>query len=219
MNAQAVYTRLLARYGPQAWWPAKHPFEMMVGAVLVQNTAWRNAARAIDRLRSADCLTPPAMAALGVADLQSLIRPSGTFRVKARRLHHLAAALNQVGGCQALQAMPTTAARRFLLGINGIGEETADAILVYALDRPAFVVDAYARRLLRRFSGRPASDEELRRRMQRAFPTCGDLGELHALIVVHGKQHCRRRPLCEHCPLTSDCASSRVTAGSRGSGQ
>lgn len=108
-----------------------------------------------------------------------------------------------------LRAMPTRAARHFLLSISGIGAETADAILVYALDRPAFVVDAYARRLWQRLSGRMESDQDLRRQVLAACPDSKTLGELHALIVAHGKRHCRPKPLCEGCPLLGVCFTGR----------
>ncbi len=215
MNPRLLHDRLLARYGPQAWWPAEDAFEVIAGAVLVQNTAWDNAARAVAALRAGDHLTPDRLVALSVGQLQRLIRPSGTYRVKARRLKNLALALVGIGGVAGLEGMSTTTARRFLLAVNGVGAETADAILVYALHRPAFVVDAYARRLWRRLTGSEAADDLLRAGAENTLRTSAALGELHALIVAHGKQHCRRQPRCAGCVLRGDCLRGQVSADSR----
>jgi len=211
MDAGRLYRRLLQHYGPQDWWPAEHPFEVMVGAVLVQNTTWTNAERAVARLREARCLSLEWLAELSDADLAELIRASGTFRVKATRLKNLATALRDGGGLDALDVMSTEDARRFLLRISGVGAETADAILVYALGRPAFVVDAYARRLMQRLTGHQPSDERLRGETTAALPDSAALGELHALIVAHGKLHCGSQPRCNGCPLAAVCTTAEKT--------
>ena len=211
-----LYAALLAQYGPQGWWPADNTFEVMVGAVLVQNTAWSNAAAALAQLRSAHCLTPARLAAIGTNQLEALVHPSGTFRVKAKRLQNLARALETLGGVERLEGMTTAEARRFLLGVNGVGAETADAILVYGLARPAFVIDGYARRLVARLVGHPVADGALRASVESAFTEPEALGELHALIVAHGKQHCRTQPRCHDCMLQQQCATGEpVPAGSQ----
>ena len=168
------------------------------------------------RLRAANCLTPPRLATIATDQLEALIHSSGTFRVKARRLKNLARALKSAGGVERLAQLTTPEARRFLLAVNGIGAETADVILVYGLARPAFVIDAYTRRMLARLVGHPVMDSELRASMQRALPEADALGELHALIVAHGKQQCRRQPRCPGCILQEQCATGRpVSSGSR----
>lgn len=210
MDPRTLYDLLLEYYGRQAWWPAEHPFEMMVGAVLVQNTAWTNAARAIAQLKAAQVLAPEPLATLGDTELQALIRPSGTFRIKAQRLKNLATALMELGGLDRLEDMSSATARVFLMSINGIGAETADAILVYGLHRPAFVVDAYARRLGQRITGQAHADQSLRELMHSAFSDSAAFGELHALIVAHGKRHCGARPVCRDCPLLSGCVTGRL---------
>jgi endonuclease-3 related protein len=215
VDPQRLHDVLLARYGRQGWWPAEDAFEVMAGAVLVQNTAWHNAARAVAALRAGDYLTPDRLVALRVGQLQRLIRPSGTYRVKARRLKNLARALRGIGGVAGLEGMTTTGARRFLLAVDGVGAETADAILVYALHRPAFVVDAYARRLWRRLTGGEVADSALRLGVEKALPTSAALGELHALVVAHGKQHCGQRPRCAGCVLRAHCVTGQASVDNR----
>lgn len=215
---RTVLNRLASAYGPQQWWPARDPFEMMVGALLVQRTTWRNAERAIASLRGDCALAPGALAALPVSELEALIRTAGTFRTKAVRLKALARWYIDAGGREALAARRTGELRSELLGLPGIGPETADDILVYAFARPVFVVDAYARRILSRYGWAKGDEpyESLSDAVARAIgPNAALLGELHALLVEHGKRHCRPTPRCAGCPLAAQCrtATGRGTGG------
>jgi len=203
-----LFQRLLQTYGPQHWWPGDTPFEIMVGAVLTQNTAWTNVEKAIDRLKAADVLDARAIANRPPEKLAELIRPAGYFNVKARRLQSLCRFLLESGGITALEGQPTEALRRQLLAVHGVGPETADDILVYAFERPVFVVDAYTRRLGERLQLLHGGEgyEEIRNAFETAFgPDTRTLNELHALIVHHAKYFCRKRPLCGECCLADDC--------------
>jgi endonuclease-3 related protein len=195
-------------YGPQGWWPGGgEPFDVMLGAILVQRTTWVNAGRALDRLSEAGILDWSALRGLTSSTLEELIKPCGFYRTKAGRLRKLAEFVSASGGTGALGRLGTDALRERLLRLEGIGPETADAILLYAFDRPVFVVDAYARRLYSRLCGEaaPAADAELKRTVETAVQDTGDLNDLHALIVEHGKRHCRSSPLCAGCCLGSIC--------------
>ncbi len=203
---KTVYRRLEARFGPQHWWPAETPFEVMVGAVLTQNTNWQNVSRAIENLRDAGLLEPHALLAVEEEQLSELIRPAGYFRVKARRLRNLVAWLVQRhdGDLEAAFAGATDAVREELLSINGVGPETADSILLYAGGHPIFVVDAYTARVLTRHGWiEPEADyrrlqEYFHDHLEREVPL---YNEYHALLVRLGKEYCRKRPKCDGCPL------------------
>lgn len=199
---------LLAFYGPQDWWPATTRFEVLVGAVLTQNTAWTNVEKAIANLKAAGLLDAQALLALPEADLGQIIRPAGTYNVKAKRLQALCRWFVEQGGFEGLDTWSTPFLRAALLGVHGVGRETADAMLLYAFDRPVFVVDAYARRILGRLGlieGEP-DYETLRASVEDAAPGDTDwFNELHALLVTHGKVHCRPRPRCAGCPLAAVC--------------
>ncbi|MDQ3927875.1 MAG: hypothetical protein M3328_01880, partial [Chloroflexota bacterium] len=208
----AIYRTLLAHYGPQHWWPTLtgSRWEVMLGAVLVQRTTWRNAARALANLASAlgsAGLSDPAKL-LSIPDetLGDLVRPAGHFSRKPRTLKLLARTVLELGGVDALSTSSesTASLRNLLLGTWGIGPETADAILLYALERPVFVADAYALRLASRWGllAPTASYDEVQRTFSEDLPKDLDLfKEYHALIVEHGKQLCRPVPLCDLCPL------------------
>ena len=209
-----LYDRLHRRYGPQRWWPARSRFEVVVGAILTQNAAWRNAERAIGRLRAAGVLDLRGVLALSSARLPRLIRPSGTFRVKARRLRAFArhVARRHRGRLGRFLALPLPALRAELRGIAGIGPETADAIALYAAGRPIFVVDAYTRRILARHRLVPPDADYAT--VQTLFMAHlphdpGLFNEFHALLVRAGKEHCRTRPRCEGCPLRFDLRGRR----------
>lgn len=209
-----LYMALDARYGPQDWWPARSRFEVAVGAVLTQHTAWTGVARAIGNLHAARRLGPRRLRQLSLPRLGRLIRPAGTWRLKARRLRALAVFfLERAGGrLERLRGAPLETLRTELLAVPGIGPETADAILLYALDRPVFVADAYTRRVLSRHRMVPADIgyEALRRYLETHLP--GDpalFNELHALLVAVAKSHCRARPRCEGCPLRFDLRGRR----------
>lgn len=210
VELQRTYRRLLRGFGRQHWWPARSPFEVMVGAILTQNTAWTNVERAIARLEAADLLEPAAMLATPAAVLAEAIRPAGYYNVKAERLHGYCRAYLAEGGLEALRRRETADLREWLLGIRGVGRETADAILLYAFERPIFVVDAYARRVFARLGwlGGGEHYDRLREAVEQALPGPAPVyNELHALLVELGKRHCRPRPRCAGCPLAAACPS------------
>lgn len=215
----AVYAALLSRYGERHWWPAETPFEVVVGAILTQNTAWSNVERAVAALKHAGVLSAAGVARLPIEELQALIRPAGFFRQKAQRLQTLACHLLQhyQGEVQPWLAGDLAATRRELLAFSGIGPETADSILLYAGSRPSFVVDAYTRRLFSRL-GLLQGDEGydvVRGWFMAHLPHAVALfNEYHALIVEHCKTRCRKaKPLCQDCPLQPQCpATSRLLA-------
>ena len=207
----AVYRQLFAAYGPQHWWPAQTPFEVMVGAVLTQNTAWSNVERAIANLRARDRLDAHRIVAARRDHLAGWLRPSGYFNIKAARLKNFCRWYLDSGGFEALARLETGTLRAALLEVNGIGHETADDILLYAFDRPVFVIDAYTRRLFARLA-LCAGDEPydaLRQTIERRLgPDVGLYQEYHALIVRHAKDHCRVRPACEGCVLRAACPAA-----------
>jgi endonuclease-3 related protein len=201
------YDALSAAYGPQGWWPGRTRFEVIVGTILVQNTSWRNAALAISELRRARLLAPAAIERVSFALLARLLRSSGYFRQKAGKLKAFVRFLGEAyqGSLTRMFRAPTAVLREQLLGVNGIGPETADAILLYAGEHPVFVVDAYARRMLERhgLTNGGAGYEELRQLFENALPRDPALyNEFHALIVHAGKNFCRaRNPRCSECAL------------------
>lgn len=214
MRFRAVYRKLYRQHGPQHWWPGDTPFEVMVGAVLTQNTAWSNVEKAIANLRAARLLDAAAIIRTSPARLAKLLTPSGYFNVKARRLRSLCAWYVEQGGFDALSQRATPRLRCELLALHGIGPETADDILLYAFGRPVFVIDAYTRRLFKRL-GLIAGDESyeaLRADVERRFVRGDDkvalFNEFHALIVAHTKDICRPRPRCELCCLARTCPST-----------
>jgi endonuclease-3 related protein len=205
-----VYRKLLAAHGPQDWWPGDSRFETMVGAVLTQNTAWVNVERAIRNLKQARALAPEKILAAHPKRLASWLRPSGYFNVKARRLKAMSGWLLEQGGVRALARWPTPALRAGLLSVNGIGPETADDILLYAFERPVFVVDAYTHRIFGRLgiSGGTEDYETMRGLFEGTLAADVALfNEYHALIVAHGKDVCRKRPQCHRCCLAGVCPS------------
>lgn len=203
----AVYRLLRASFGLQHWWPGETPFEVMVGAVLTQNTAWSNVEKAILQLKRARACSHRALLRMPVARLASLIRPAGYFNVKARRLKSLVVFLEKTcgGDLSVLQKRKTGVLRRQLLSVNGVGPETADSILVYALGRRSFVIDAYTKRIFSRHRLLEAEEdyESWRLVFEAALPSQLTLyNDFHAQIVRLGKQFCRpRQPACETCPL------------------
>jgi len=203
----AYFEALFAAYGPQHWWPGQTRFEIIVGAILTQNTSWRNARRAITNLRARKLLSPLAIHKVSASRLSACIRPAGYFRQKSQTLKTFAAFLfrSHRGSLNRLFATPTHLLREQLLGLRGIGPETADCILLYAGKQAVFVVDAYARRILERHGlAQPrATYAELRATFESALPRDQRIfNEFHALIVETGKVHCRKsNPACHACPL------------------
>lgn len=201
-----IYDRLLAAFGPQEWWPGDSPFEIMVGAILVQNTAWKNVEKAIRNLADADLLDPHALARLDAEELQGLIRPAGYYRLKAKRLLHLVrfVADRYDGDLDAMFSVSLGVLREELLSLNGIGPETADSILLYAGGLPTFVVDTYTHRVLARHGwiGYEAGYYEIKDLFESGLEQDASLyNEFHALLVRVGHLHCRKTPKCDECPL------------------
>lgn len=206
---RTVYRLLLAQYGPQHWWPGDSPFEVMVGAILTQNTAWTNVERGLERLCDRIPLQAQAILSLPLDELTDCLRPVGYFNVKSKRLRAFCRAYLEAGGLDGLRALATEVLRRWLLDIHGIGPETADDMLLYAFQRPVFVVDAYTGRIFERLgvlTGNPGY-ETIRRGFETALgKDVHVFNEYHALIVRHGKTICRRtRPLCARCCLRERC--------------
>jgi endonuclease-3 related protein len=208
-----LYRALLGELGPQGWWPARTPFEVAVGAILTQHTAWTGAARAVAALRAGGLLRPHRLAARDVSEVAALVRPAGTYRLKARRLLDFTRWLltrfdGDFGG---MRRAPLGPLRRDLLAVPGLGPETADAILLYAAGRPVFVADAYTRRVLVRHRLLPpgADYETARAFLEAHLPSDPALfNEFHALLVAVGKTHCRTVARCDDCPLRFDLPGS-----------
>ncbi|MHC4712468.1 MAG: endonuclease III domain-containing protein [Planctomycetota bacterium] len=200
------YDALHDRFGPQRWWPGDTPFEVMVGAVLTQNTNWKNVEKAIDNLKKANLLDPRALYAAPRERVAEVIRPAGYFNIKAARLHNLIALVVEKFGAdlEALFAGGVDELREKLLAVRGIGRETADSIVLYAARKPTFVVDAYTFRLCVRHGlvFEDASYDELKSLFEDNLPADVPLfNEYHALIVRLGKEFCRKRARCGDCPL------------------
>ena len=205
-----IYRLLYDHYGPRHWWPAETPFEVVIGAILTQNTNWSNVEKAIANLRAAGVLTSASILALETAELEDLIRPSGFFRQKAERLQLFCRHLRErhANDLARLLDQDLEPARAELLSLKGIGPETADSILLYAGERPSFVVDAYTGRLFGRLGLLDGTEKyaEIRAMFMNGLPIDVDLyNEYHALIVIHCKDFCRKRPLCAQCPCAGTC--------------
>lgn len=201
-----VYAALVRRFGPQHWWPGRTRFEIVVGAILTQNTAWSNVEHAIRRLRAAGRLRAGPMHRAPLAALADAIRPAGYFNVKARRLRAFTDMLHRDfgGSLDRLLRLPAAELRERLLATHGIGPETADSIALYAAGHPVFVVDAYTRRFMERhgWCAPRMPYEDLRRLFETHLPRDTYLlNEYHALVVALGKHYCRPRPACDRCPL------------------
>lgn len=205
-----IYDRLLGCYGPQHWWPGDSPFEVMVGAILTQSAAWGNVEKALANLKGAGSLSAAALRQLNLPQLARLIRPSGYYNAKAQKLKALAQFLEAFDDDLArLFSLETGELRRRLLSVHGIGEETADSIILYAAAKPTFVVDAYTRRILERLGLGPASTSyaAFQAFFQASLPQEAQLfNEYHALLVRHGKEACRKLPRCPVCCLRDICA-------------
>lgn len=213
-----VYDRLFERFGPQCWWPGDGPFETIVGAILTQAAAWTNVEKALANLKSAGVLSPEGVASTPEGELASLLRPSGYYNVKARKLKAFVELLErQFGGdLDGMLDCPVEVLRERLLGTYGIGPETADSILLYAAGRPVFVIDAYTRRVFSRLRVEPKRDnyDGWQKMFEGSLPAESRLfNEYHALIVRLGKEHCRKEPECGGCPLLGVCPTGRASAG------
>ena len=210
-----IYRLMLDKHGPQRWWPAESPFECAVGAILTQNTNWTNVEKAIDNLKCAGTLSVESIDRMPQTNLAGLIRPSGYFNQKARRLKILSRFIMEKygGDIGALLKERADKLRDILLSIEGIGPETADSIALYAAGKPLFVVDAYTKRITTRhgLTEKSASYDETRNLFMENLPRKAALfNEYHALVVRTAKEFCHKRePECEICPLKSDLPANR----------
>ena len=221
IDLHEVYRRLVLRRGHAGWWPAASAFEVCVGAILVQNTAWTNVEKALGVLRARDLLSYQGLSPLSAAEIAPLIRSSGCYNVKARRLRAFLDLVGQEygGRIEAMETEEPARLREKLLAVAGIGRETADSIALYAAGRPLFVIDAYTRRVFSRLGVIRGDEpyEALQRLFMDALPAdAGLYGDYHAQIVLLAKDVCTRRPSCAACPLADSCPRLGVaaTAGS-----
>ena len=208
-----IYKILHNHFGPQYWWPGDTPFEIAVGAILTQNTNWQNVEKAINNLKNEGALNAHILYGMPHEKLAPLIRQAGYFNVKTRRLKNFLNFLSNhyKGSMKGMRKEDADTLRKALLGVNGIGPETADSILLYALEKPVFVIDAYTKRILHRHNivSEKATYHELQELFHRNLPSDADMfNEYHALFVMLGKHYCRPRPICEGCPLEGMPASS-----------
>jgi endonuclease-3 related protein len=208
-----IYHRLFACYGPQHWWPAEEPFEVIAGAILTQSAAWTNVEKGLLNLKKAGKLSPHALRELPLAELAELIHPCGYYNMKAVKLKAFAEWCGERYGdsLEMMCAADTAALREELLGIHGIGEETADSILLYVCRKPVFVIDAYTRRIVDRLGLKPEAKKYSHYQklfMDNLPPDAHLFNEYHALFVTLGKNICRKsQPLCGKCCLKEDLCS------------
>jgi endonuclease-3 related protein len=205
-----IYRRLLDRFGPQHWWPAEEPFEVIVGAILTQSAAWGNVEKAMANLKRAEALPPKKLRQLSLPRLAKMVHPCGYYNTKALKLKSFAFWLGNHynDDLDSLFAVNTDDLRQQLLSVHGIGQETADSILLYAAGKPVFVIDAYTRRILSRIGLVPEKDSYGGYQaffMEHLPPDAAMFNEYHALLVRLGKDFCRRRPLCLQCCLNDMC--------------
>ncbi len=210
-----IYQKLYFTFGSQHWWPAETPLEVMLGAILTQNTAWKNVEKAISALKTKGLLNLNQLIRVSPQQLAQLIKPTGYYRIKTQRLLALIRWLHEKGGIEKIKYIPTPTLRAALLKCYGVGPETADSILLYALGRPVFVIDSYTRRILSRY-GIIQGDEPyeiLKEWIEKSIRlVIGDntrqlvsvFNEFHALLVQLGKKYCRPHPQCYGCPLAAD---------------
>ncbi len=201
-----IYGLLYKNFGPQHWWPGETPFEVMVGAILTQNTSWGNVEKAISNLKRAEVLEPQKLLKLPTTKLAEFIRPAGYFNIKTKRLRNFLKFFMESydGSVKKMEAVSLSKLREELLSVNGVGRETADSILLYALDKPIFVCDTYTYRILTRHNlcGEEADYDELQSIFMDNLPEDVKLfNEYHALMVRVGKEFCKPKPACEGCPL------------------
>ncbi len=210
------YSTLLQRLGPQWWWPARTRLEVIVGAILTQNTSWRNATLALAKLRKAGRLSWGGLRKASLAELENCVRPAGFYTQKARTIRNIVLWLGRRhrGSLNALFSLPASEVRAQLLSLKGLGPETADAILLYAGRQPFFVADAYTRRILSRHGlfSEATSYGEAQRYLHQHLPADHRVyNEFHALLVEVGKQYCKRQaPACKQCPLAPYLPDSSV---------
>ncbi|MFC1928792.1 endonuclease III domain-containing protein [Chloroflexota bacterium] len=218
---QSIYRQLNNYYGPQHWWPAEEPFEVMVGAILTQSAAWLNVEKAIANLKAAKVLSPEALRRSSLSEIATLIHPCGYYNAKARKLNSLARWLGEYydDNLKKLFANNTGYLRQQLLSVHGIGPETADSIILYTANKPVFVIDAYTRRIVDRIGLSPhgSTYTAYQALFTDNLPADTKLfNEYHALLVCLGKDVCRQRPLCNHCCLRGICYLANTIEGTHG---
>ncbi len=201
-----MYKALYNAFGPQHWWPGKTPFEVAVGAILTQNTNWGNVEKAIKNLKSHKIFSARALHKMQRKQLSLLIKPAGYFNIKAKRLKEFIAFLVNYykGSMEKMKTEDTQFLRERLLNVNGIGPETADSILLYALEKPVFVIDAYTKRIMQRHKlvSEKTTYYEMQALFHKSLPQNTKLfNEYHALFVKLGKDYCKTKPKCGGCPL------------------
>ena len=205
----SIYKKLYAHFGPQKWWPADSAFEVIIGAILTQNTNWKNVEKAISNLKKAKVLRPKPLLELKNTKLEKLIRPSGYYRQKAKKLKVFVGHLvrHYKGKLKPMFSKPTLELREELLALHGIGPETADSILLYAAEKRSFVVDAYTRRIGKRVGLYQTADyHEIKAYFEKNLPHNLEIyKEYHALLDELAKKYCRTIPFCEKCPISSSC--------------
>lgn len=211
-----VYHRLYAAYGPQHWWPGDSPFEVVAGAILTQSAAWTNVETALASMRASGCWSWEAVDQIPESNLAQLVRSSGYFNAKARKLKAFAAhvAINYQGNLDRFFSKPAAPLREELLSIHGIGDETADDIMVYAANKPSFVIDTYTRRIMDRLGMTPDGARPKYGDYQAVFhdnlpPNVQLFNEFHALWDRHAKESCAKTPRCEGCCLLDVCATGQ----------
>lgn len=212
VSLSEIYDILYGYYGPQKWWPAKTKFEVIAGAILTQNTNWKNVERAIVNIKNEGKTDIRKISEIDINELEELIRPSGFFKQKADRLQRFCRfILDEYETIENMFKEESDKLRNKLLEFNGIGHETADSILLYAGNIPFFVVDAYTKRILKRIGFDINNDyETIRRFFENGIPRKAQIyNEYHALIVQLAKDFCRKKPLCKGCPLEKKCLYSR----------
>jgi len=214
----SIYKKLYAHFGPQKWWPADTAFEVIIGAILTQNTNWKNVEKAISNLKSAKVLNPKAILESRKSKIEKLLKPSGYYRQKAKKLtifvKHLF--VKYKGKLNLMFDKSTNQLREELLAIHGIGPETADSIILYAAGKRSFVVDAYTKRIGNRIGLYQTVDyHEIKAYFEKNLPRSLEIyKEYHALLVELAKNYCRSTPLCKPCPLSKSCKFSRSNASS-----
>ncbi len=199
---------LYARYGDTGWWPADSRDEVVIGTILTQNTSWSNVEKAIDQLRIAGCLSLKCICTLDIGELERLIRSTGFFRQKAERLRSLACSIvSRYQGLEGMMKAPREEVEAFLHSQKGVGQETLDSILLYALDFPEFVVDKYTLRIFSRTGiiENPTIGNVKEAVLSSGISSLDELKNLHGMIVYLGKDHCRTKPKCLGCPLFENC--------------
>ncbi|MHA1506918.1 MAG: endonuclease III domain-containing protein [Candidatus Asgardarchaeia archaeon] len=211
LDSYAIFTKLYGFFGPQNWWPADSKLEIIIGAILTQRTSWKNVEKAINRLKENGLIDLKRLYETDLEELSHLIRSSGFYREKARRIKSLVSHIvRKYKGLEDFLGKDLEELRNELMSIKGIGEETADSIILYAAEKPAIVVDGYCLRFYERFYGEKINRKDLRKRLKMELPE--DLNvykEFHALIVKLCKEYCKKKPICKECPLVGYCRYPR----------